>query len=135
MPSECSSSVYNELNEANRYWSNNDPSVSTICDTDTIISDKWYRFTGDAGTMMATYCIPQSSCNTHRTAWVNGNHPNVAYALVSTTVCMHWSSLCCVKSYPVDIRNCSGYYVYKLQMPSSCYERYCGVNGKKMIRL
>ncbi|XP_078351531.1 uncharacterized protein LOC144636245 [Oculina patagonica] len=130
IPAECSSSVYNELNEANRYWSNDDLGGSTLCDTDTIVSNQWYRFTGAAGTMMATYCIPKESCNTHRTAWINGDHPNVAYGLVSTTVCMHWGLRCCDKSYPVDIRNCSGYYVYKLQYPSSCSERYCGVNDE-----
>ncbi len=123
--------MYNELNEANRHWSYVDPDGRAFCDDDTIVSNQWYRFTGAAGTMMATYCIPKESCNTHKIAWINGDHPNVAYALMSTTVCMHWMSLCCEESYPVEIRNCSGYYVYKLQTPSGCFQRYCGVNGKK----
>ena len=133
IPPECYPSLYNELNDSTRYWSNNDPGISTICDADTIFSNRWYRFTGAAGTMMATYCIPKESCNTHRAAWVDGAHPNVAYGLVSTSICMHWKRLCCEKSYPVDIRNCSGYYVYKLQKPSACSERYCGVNGERNI--
>ena len=80
--------------------------------------------------MMASYCIPQSSCSTHRSSWVNGDHPTSLYATVNTTVCMHWSSTCCERSYPVSITQCDGYYVYKLQKPTSCYERYCGVLGE-----
>ena len=80
--------------------------------------------------MMASYCIPKSSCSTHRSSWVNGDHPTSLYATVTTTVCMHWSSTCCERSYPVSITRCDGYYVYKLQRPTSCYERYCGVLGE-----
>ena len=80
--------------------------------------------------MMASYCIPKSSCSTHRSSWVNGDHPTSLYATVTTTVCMHWSSTCCERSYPVSITQCDGYYVYKLQRPTSCYERYCGVLGE-----
>ena len=127
IPAECSPSGYNELNEANRYWTYNDGSV--YCDKDTITSNQWYRFTGDAGTMMATYCIPQSTCNTGMTGWISGGHPETAFETVSRSACMHWRTSCCFKSYSVDIQNCSGFYVYKLQKPS-CNERYCGVKGK-----
>ena len=81
--------------------------------------------------MMASYCIPKSSCSTDRSSWVNGDHPTSLYATVTTTVCMHWSSTCCERSYPVSITQCDGYYVYKLQKPTACYERYCGVLGEK----
>ena len=80
--------------------------------------------------MMASYCIPKSSCSTDRSSWVNGDHPTSLYATVTTTVCMHWSSTCCQRSYPVSITQCDGYYVYKLQKPTACYERYCGVLGE-----
>ena len=80
--------------------------------------------------MMASYCIPKSSCSTHRSSWINGDHPTSLYATVTTTVCMHWDSDCCAVSYSVDITRCDGYYVYKLQKPTGCYERYCGVLGE-----
>ena len=129
IPAECTPSGYNELNEANRYWRYNDGSI--YCDDDNITDNQWYRFTGDAGTMMATYCIPQSTCNTEMTGWISGgDHPSTAYETVTRSVCMHWGASCCYTSYPVDIRNCSGFYVYKLQKPTSCSQRYCGVNGK-----
>ena len=80
--------------------------------------------------MMASYCIPKSSCSTHRSSWINGDHPTSLYATVTTTVCMHWDSDCCAVSYSVDITRCDGYYVYKLQKPTGCYERYCDVLGE-----
>lgn len=129
IPAECTPSGYQELNEASRYWSYDDGNVH--CDADNITDNRWYRFTGEAGTMMAAYCIPQSTCNTHMTGWIDGgDHPSTAYETVTRTVCMHWSSSCCYTSYSVEIRNCSGFYVYKLQKPSGCSERYCGVQGE-----
>ncbi len=134
IPAECSPSVYNELSEANRYWSYDDGIIYLYKDYDTIISGQWYRFTGGAGTMLPTYCIPKYSCNTIGTAWISdGDHPTAAYELVSRTVCMHSHSSCCQTSYPVEIRNCSGYYVYKLKRPPDMRYRYCGVNGKYIL--
>ena len=123
IPAECSQ--YKELNEADRYWKY---SIGGLhCDTH-IASGQWYRFTGAAGRMMATYCIPKRSCDTLAPGWIKGNHPSEAYQLASATVCFHWNSNCCERSFPVQIRNCSGYYVYELQK-TDCHYRYCGVNG------
>ena len=129
IPAECSPCVYKELDELNRYWSH-DNHNHIGCDSDTISDNQWYRFTRDAGIMMATYCIPRSSCNTHMAGWINGSHPIETYELMSTTVCFHGNQNCCHISYPVQIRNCSGFYVYRLQKPSKCDARHCGVNGK-----
>ena len=85
--------------------------------------------------MMASYCIPKSSCSTHRSAWINGDHPSAPYTKKATTVCMHWGIDCCERSYPVEIANCDGYYVYKLKTPTSCAERYCGVKGNRQRKL
>ncbi|CAH3171492.1 unnamed protein product [Porites lobata] len=125
VPSECNS--YIDLDEPGRYWGNNSGSV--ICDQrdPKFVNNKWYRFVGGAGRMMASYCIPKSSCSTHRSSWINGDHPTSLYTTVTTTVCMHWGSDCCERSYLVGITQCDGYYVYKLQKPTSCSERYCGV--------
>lgn len=126
-PAECSSSVYNELNEPNRYWTK---IGGPLDDQTTVTSDEWYRFTGEAGKMMATYCIPARSCFSMTGSWISGDHPTAVYELVSTTICMQGlSGGCCSTSYPVKIRNCNGYYVYKLQS-TGMFERYCGVNGK-----
>ena len=124
MPAECTG--YVELNEAERYWKQSTGNFS--CDN-LIESGKWYRFTGAAGRMMATYCIPKGSCNSRAVGWIDGNHPSEAYQLVSATVCFHRNSNCCAWSRPVQIRNCSGYYIYRLQKTVFCLNRYCGVNG------
>lgn len=120
--------MYHELNESNRYWNSSDGTLN--CDNNTITSDQWYRFTGDAGTLMAPECVPMGSCNTFAPGWINGTHPANDYQLVSRNVCVHMQDICCFKSYPVDIRNCSGYYVYKLKSPDVCYVRYCGMRGE-----
>ena len=86
MPAECTG--YVELNEAERYWKQSTGNFS--CDN-LIESGKWYRFTGAAGRMMATYCIPKGSCNSRAVGWIDGNHPSEAYQLVSATVCFHWN--------------------------------------------
>ena len=131
MPEECSSLVYRVLDEDNRYWS----AMGGRSDDQGLISNQWYRFTGGAGKMMATYCIPSLSCSSFAGSWISGEHPMVAYELVSTTVCMHGIvGGCCSTSYPVDIRNCSGYYVYKLQN-TRMFQRYCGVKGKRYDRM
>ncbi|PFX12463.1 Uromodulin [Stylophora pistillata] len=129
VPAECSPCVYKELNEVYRYWRHVDHNYLG-CEGNTIIDGRWYRFTGDAGVMMATYCIPWSSCNTQMAGWINGSHPTKAYQLMSATVCFHGQVSCCHISSTVQIRNCSGFYVYNLQKPSGCNARHCGVNGE-----
>ena len=108
-----------------------------VCD-DNLASDHdgWYRFEGAAGIMMATHCIPIQSCNSHMAGWIGGgDHPSSAYQKVTRTAYMHYGSSCEHVAYPgTEIRNCSGFYVYKLQSVNGCYQRYCGVNGKCHIK-
>ncbi|XP_022798740.1 uncharacterized protein LOC111336840 isoform X1 [Stylophora pistillata] len=80
--------------------------------------------------MMAPYCIPKRRCNTHAVGWISGRHPSEAYELVTAKACFHWNSDCCLWHRPVQIRNCSGYYVYELQEWNHCYHRYCGVKDE-----
>ena len=133
VPDECTS--YNVFNEPGRYWSSTGHSM--ICD-DNLASDHdgWYRFEGAAGIMMATHCIPIQSCNSHMAGWIGGgDHPSSAYQKVTRTAYMHYGSSCENVAYPeTEIRNCSGFYVYKLQSVNGCYQRYCGVNGKCHIK-
>ena len=126
IPAECNPSQYQELNESTRYWKHSKGKL--LCD-DHIASGQWYRFTGAAGTMMATYCIPKKSCKTYFVGWINGNHPSEAYQLVSATTCFHWRLDCCAWSRSIRIRNCSGYYIYEFEKMKGCPFRYCGVNG------
>ena len=128
VPTECTARGYTVLSETNRYWSYDDGSNN--CDSGVIVTDQWYRFSGAAGEMMSSDCIPIQSCNTDMAGWISGSHPSLVFEMTWPSVCMHYSSSCCHKSYSVAIRNCSEFYVYKLKAPSSCNERYCGVKGK-----
>ncbi|RMX43629.1 hypothetical protein pdam_00023621 [Pocillopora damicornis] len=127
VPGECKS--YNVLNEPGRYWSSTGHPLS--CDKN-LTSGGWYRFQGPAGKMMATHCIPRQSCNSRMVGWIGGgDHPTIAYQKVTRTVYMHHKSSCQFLSYPgTDIRNCSGFYVYKLKSTTTCFQRYCGVNDE-----
>ena len=119
---ECSS--YRFLNETDRAMSYNKRSP-LVCDRGL---SGWYRFGGKAGNQMPESCVPKLRCGTHAPGWLNGSHPSVAVGAVRRKVCFHWGNGCCQWSTYIEVRNCSGFYVYKLHRPPACTLRYCG-NG------
>lgn len=127
-PYECLPKGYTELNETDRHWSFDNGGTLT-CDRSIIVNNQWYRFTGPAGKIMASHCIPKWSCNTEKAAWIKDGHPTHLYKLVTRDACFHWESNCCSFVLEVKIRKCDGFYVYQLKAPGLCHERYCAVNG------
>ncbi|KAL9987886.1 hypothetical protein ACROYT_G002264 [Oculina patagonica] len=117
-------SNYRFLNESNRAKTYNKPSPY-ICDSSL---SGWYRFGGEAGSQMPESCVKERHCGTHAPGWLNGSHPTVADGAVKRKVCFHWSKRCCRWSTVIEVRNCGGFYVYKLHRPPACTLRYCG-NG------
>ncbi|XP_015749231.1 PREDICTED: cubilin-like, partial [Acropora digitifera] len=89
----------------------------------------WYRFRGAAGTQMPTKCVGQNRCSSHAPGWLSASHPSVEDGIVTAKVCFHWSSGCCTWSTYIRVRNCSGFYVYELRPPPTCWLRYCGNGG------
>ncbi|XP_015763752.1 PREDICTED: uncharacterized protein LOC107342772 isoform X3 [Acropora digitifera] len=89
----------------------------------------WYRFRGAAGTQMPTKCVAKNRCSSHAPGWLNASHPSVEDGIVTAKVCFHWSSGCCTWSTYIRVRNCSGFYVYELRPPPTCWLRYCGNGG------
>ena len=85
---------------------------------------------GNAGIFLADDCLGLGKCNTEMPGWLNGSHPSVAEGNVTRTACFNGSSSCCHSSVEIEIRNCSGFYVYKLVEVPSCPMRYCGAYGK-----
>ena len=77
---------------------------------------------------MADKCVDTERCGTDAPGWMLGNHPTVAESVVTRTVCYHYSDKCCLWSNDISVKNCSGYFVYKLKKPPGCRLRYCG-NG------
>jgi len=97
----------------------------------------WYRFTRGAGNQMAESCVIEGHCGTYRPGWLSGIHPSVVEGAVKRTVCFYGPSGCCHYSTEISVRNCGGYYVYRLRKPPNmqCPFRYCGNgNSPKEVR-
>ena len=94
----------------------------------------WYRFSGSAGSQMATSCVGKNRCSSHAPGWLSTPHPSKDDGIVSGTVCFHWNSGCCHWSTNIRVRNCSGFFVYELGPSPTCWLRYCG-NGGGMLHL
>ena len=119
--------VFNTLDERDRaadYFSYH----TMKCDRN--LPEAWYRFTGRAGTVMATQCVPKLHCGTISPGWLNGKHPTVEDGVVERMVCFTKDNDCCYWYSSVRVRNCSDFIVYRFgQFPASqhfCDLRYCG---------
>ncbi|CAH3168420.1 unnamed protein product, partial [Porites evermanni] len=123
---ECSS--YQSLEGRDRaadYFSYN----TMKCDAN--LPRTWYRFTGPAGAVMPTHCVPKLHCGTLSPGWLNGKHPTVEEGVVERMVCFTNNDDCCFWYSEVRVRNCGDFMVYKFgEFPESqpfCSLRYCGV--------
>lgn len=99
------------------------------CDNGQLDENRWYRFTGQAGSAMADQCVPSSRCQTFGTGWYSGSYPQVSDGIQEGDVCFKWDGNCCSKKVNIRIRNCSSFFVYKLNNKISCQYAYCG-NGQ-----
>lgn len=86
----------------------------------------WYRFLPPAGVQMATSPPPQGMCATPVTSWLSSEHPQETDGIVNGTVCFRWGDNMCMWSQVIQVRNCSGFYVYKLQPTKYCPLHFCG---------
>ena len=90
----------------------------------------WYRFQGAAGDRMADGCVVRWRCGTKHPGWLNGTHPAVYDGEVTRKVCFNWQTNCCGRKRKVKVKNCTGYYVYKLDSKTPFNNsRYCGNAG------
>ncbi|XP_067037302.1 protein sidekick-2-like isoform X2 [Acropora muricata] len=106
-------------------------SVLWNCDDTTKLLG-WYRFGGEAGTQMADNCVKQRHCGARYPGWLSGGHPSLSDGAVLRKVCFTRYSGCCHYSTFISVRNCSGFYVYKLSPAHPyyyCNFRYCSSNG------
>ena len=110
---ECTN--HTVLNEASRsrFFTN-----YIVSGSDTSLTG-WFTFNGSAGTRMATTCVPADHCGTFVPGWLAGNHPSVDEGVVVRSVCLSKSRVCCMTSLSVLVRNCSGFFVYRLDVNSS----------------
>ena len=117
---------YTFLNDSTRAQTYYEDPPTNECDNKLLAG--WYRFGGGAGNQMADTCVLMYNCGTHDTGWLSGKHPSVADGAVHRKVCFTYFSGCCSYTLDVLVRNCGGFYVYKLQPTHYCLARYCG-NG------
>ncbi|XP_027041646.1 uromodulin-like isoform X1 [Pocillopora damicornis] len=121
---------YRNLSDADRKSTYNTPYGKEKCDDDSssIIFGKWYRFVGDAGTKMPTWCVPRWKCGAASSGWLKSGHPTLADGEVSSQVCFNRIGDCCKISININVKDCGSYFIYKLQKPPSCYLRYCSTD-------
>ena len=106
--------------------------ASTNCDGSAVEGDwkgaaaSWYRFQEPAGTQMGDSIVPDYHCGTRATGWLNGAHPAGLGENVIRQVCFNWAGNSCKWNTNVEIKNCGGFYLYKLKGTPSCSLKYCG---------
>ena len=90
----------------------------------------WYRFSGPAGTKMATKkeVTNENMCGTRAAGHLDTNtHPDLADGQSQDQkVCFYQGTRQCYRSTTVTIQKCDGFYIYKLPNPPACSLRYCG---------
>ena len=126
---------YSEFDSAERIESFDDEDVST-CDREDALTPApdwvgpgWYRYTGEAGTQMATAAPGDFMCGTDAAGWLDGSHPEIDEGVVQRTVCFDYTPSDCWQTSEIEVVNCGNYYLYNLPNPLSCNYRYCGSNG------
>ena len=105
-----------------RFFSNN-----LTTDSDLYLKS-WFAFNGSAGDLIATSCVASNHCGTSVPGWMLGRHPSVVEGVVRRSACFSQKQQCCMYSLSMRVRNCSSFYVYKMDsMPSlSVSFRLCG---------
>ena len=118
----CHWQNYKNLTDAERKYDY--VTVKPKCDN---TLNGWYRFQGAAGTNMVTTCPPRKRCGAFFPIWLSGGHPTVAEGKVTRNVCIN-KFACCQKSFPIQVKNCGSYYIYKLGSLVDCPSRYCSTD-------
>jgi len=96
-------------------------------------ADKWYRFDGSAGSILAQDSSKKGSCGTN----VNGWSPNVftGVAIGATenlALCFGATNDArgtCFAKASGEVTNCGTFFVYKLPEAPGCNMRYCGATA------
>ena len=99
------------------------------CD-DTLDFNRWYRIAGEAGTQLPEIQVPSRHCGTRYPGWMRGVHPSVEDGVVSRNVCFVLGRRECHWRLKIRVKNCGEFFVYKLDTPVYCNQRYCGYDGK-----
>ena len=113
--------IHTVLKEGDRDVSNR--VKGSKCDKD--LTPDWYRFLNVPGIRMSTSCPDKYRCGTVWPIWLESAHPTVDEGIVKRDICIHKNNCCDPKIYNIEVKNCSSFYVYKLQPAPACPCRYC----------
>lgn len=121
---------YRLLTEQDRNLMNRE--VLGKCDNN--LAEGWYRISGSAGAQMPNACPGPGRCNTQYPGWLFGSHPHKDDGCVERMVCFgDYVSGCCELRRKILVRNCGGFYVYKLGPTPGCNLRYCGRDAPSRV--
>ncbi|XP_059816880.1 pancreatic secretory granule membrane major glycoprotein GP2-like [Hypanus sabinus] len=94
---------------------------------------RWYRFNSSGGWKIPETVVPQYRCSGKKPGWLNGPHPNVGEGEVTRTVCFSKDEKPCEKNQEIRVKNCSGYFVYRLWPTPGNDAVYCTANKSLMF--
>ncbi|XP_069129198.1 uncharacterized protein [Argopecten irradians] len=103
--------------------------ANKICDA--ILSTKWYRLVGDAGSDLTndSSVLVDDGCGTSYQLWMNGTIPEVSEGAVDRQICMRTIFSICHSSFTIKVKNCCSYQVYQLKSATNCPQAYCVSNS------
>ncbi|XP_060565974.1 pancreatic secretory granule membrane major glycoprotein GP2-like [Ruditapes philippinarum] len=65
------------------------------------------------------------TCGVTYPVFLDGEFPDVSDGIVGRSACMVEGSNCCGETIQIQIKNCSGFYVYHLKPLDKCSSAYC----------
>ncbi|XP_072893542.1 uncharacterized protein [Hemitrygon akajei] len=92
----------------------------------------WYRFNSSGGWKIPETVVPQGRCSGETSGWLHGPHPNVGEGEVTRTVCFTVGEYACQWSQEIKVKNCSGYFVYRLWPIPWDHAVYCMVTDSAL---
>ena len=116
---------YKNLSDSERKSSHHTPQYEESCDKGLY---GWYRFVGAAGTKMPTTQVEPFRCGAANSGWLSGTHPTVEDGEVLRHVYFSAKKKDSSFKSQISVKNCSSYYVYKLNELTRCDSRYCGTD-------
>ncbi|XP_062569509.1 uncharacterized protein LOC134231560 [Saccostrea cucullata] len=124
----CLTSNHHNLHHAGWRGSSCGYQAPGVCDKR--IDSRWYSVKGNddksyrkmvEGPVDMFYCGAINPISLKH----QGTHPTISDGIVNRTACLSGSESFCEKNITIQIKNCGGFYVYKLKNTSSCSSAYC----------
>ncbi|KXJ10047.1 Oncoprotein-induced transcript 3 protein [Exaiptasia diaphana] len=126
---------YNAINDVYRSTKYElQPGFVAICDDK--LTTGWYRFKSIVGGMMPETKPSPNHCGTVAPIWIRDTHPTTKGQQKDVTACANIQNIAngCLVKHKISIKNCGGFYVYKLKRIYGCPAAYCAGDKKPCPR-